>query len=162
MKINIFKSKPMHNRNQHGAERQQAINHCWPSSLLAHDATRPQYSVTMPQCLNATFPVPTITQLWLDPKREICSTSWWRHQMETFSALVDLCARNSPVTGEFPSQKTVTRIFVVFFDLRLTKVALNDVTVIWWLCSLIIISTVVQSWSKSVNYSQVHCFIWNN
>ena len=28
---------------------------------------------------------------------------WWRHQMETFSALLALCAGNSPVTGEFPS-----------------------------------------------------------
>ena len=31
--------------------------------------------------------------------------SWWRHQMETFSALLTLCVENSPVTGEFPSQK---------------------------------------------------------
>ena len=29
---------------------------------------------------------------------------WWRHQMETFSALLAICAGNSPVTGEFPSQ----------------------------------------------------------
>ena len=27
---------------------------------------------------------------------------WWRHQMETFSALLVLCTRNSQVTGEFP------------------------------------------------------------
>ena len=27
---------------------------------------------------------------------------WWRHQMEAFSALLTLCAGNSPVTGEFP------------------------------------------------------------
>ena len=27
---------------------------------------------------------------------------WWRHQMETFSALLTFCAGNSPVTGEFP------------------------------------------------------------
>ena len=25
--------------------------------------------------------------------------SWWRHQMETFSALLDICAGNSPVPG---------------------------------------------------------------
>ena len=37
--------------------------------------------------------------------------SWWRHQMETFSALLALCAGNSPVTGEFPSQRPVTRSF---------------------------------------------------
>ena len=28
--------------------------------------------------------------------------SWWCHQMITFSALLALCAGNSPVTGEFP------------------------------------------------------------
>ena len=48
-------------------------------------------------------------------------TSWWRHQMETFSALLALCVGNSPVTGEFPSQRPVTRSFGVFFDLRMNK-----------------------------------------
>ena len=43
--------------------------------------------------------------------------SWWRHQMETFSALLALCARNSLVTGEFPSQRPVTRSFDVLIDL---------------------------------------------
>ena len=38
----------------------------------------------------------------------------WRHQMKTFSALLDLCARNSPVTGEFPSQMPVTQTVDVF------------------------------------------------
>ena len=46
---------------------------------------------------------------------------WWRHQMETFSALLAICAENSPFTGEFPAQRPVTRRFDVFFDLRLTK-----------------------------------------
>ena len=45
----------------------------------------------------------------------VCSC--WRHQMETSSALLALCARNSPVNGEFPSQRPVTRSFDVFFDL---------------------------------------------
>ena len=43
------------------------------------------------------------------------STTWWRHQMETFSALLDLCAANSPVTGEFPAQRPVMRSFDVLF-----------------------------------------------
>ena len=47
--------------------------------------------------------------------------AWWRHQMETFSALLALCVGNSLVTGEFPSQRPVTRRFYVFFDLRLNK-----------------------------------------
>ena len=46
---------------------------------------------------------------------------WWRHQMEKCSALLALCAGNSPVTGEFPSQRLVTRSFDVFFDLRQNK-----------------------------------------
>ena len=41
--------------------------------------------------------------------------------METFTALLPLCAGNSPVTGEFPSQRPVTRSFDVSFDLRLNK-----------------------------------------
>ena len=36
-------------------------------------------------------------------------------------ALLALCEGNSPVTGEFPSQRPVTRSFDVFFDLRLNK-----------------------------------------
>ena len=47
--------------------------------------------------------------------------TWWRHQMETFSALLAICAGNSPVTGEFPAQRPVTRSFDVFFDLGLNK-----------------------------------------
>ena len=42
--------------------------------------------------------------------------------METFSALLAFCAGNSPVTGEVPTQRPVTRSFDVFFDLRLNKV----------------------------------------
>ena len=34
--------------------------------------------------------------------------------METFSALLALCAGNSPVRGEFPAQRPVTRSFDVF------------------------------------------------
>ena len=41
--------------------------------------------------------------------------------METFPALLNFCAGNSPVTGEFPSQRPVTPSFDIFFDLRLNK-----------------------------------------
>ena len=46
---------------------------------------------------------------------------WWRHQMETFSALLALWAGNSPVTSEFPSQRPVTWSFDVFFHLHMNK-----------------------------------------
>ena len=41
--------------------------------------------------------------------------------METFSALLAICAGNSPATGEFPTQRPVTQSFDVFFDLRLNN-----------------------------------------
>ena len=38
--------------------------------------------------------------------------------METFSTLLAICAGNSPVPGEIPAQRPVTRGFNVFFDLH--------------------------------------------
>ena len=65
--------------------------------------------------------------------------SWWRHRMETFSALLAICAGNSPVPGEFPTQKPVTRSFDVYFDLRPNK-KLSKHSWGWWFetlsCSL--------------------------
>ena len=63
-------------------------------------------------------------QPWLDKsvgQRRKLFWPWWRHQMETVSALLALCAGNSPVIGEFPSQRPVTRSLGVFFDLRMNK-----------------------------------------
>ena len=47
--------------------------------------------------------------------------SWWCHKMETFSALLALCARNTLVTSEFLSRRPVTRRFEFFFYLCLNK-----------------------------------------
>ena len=69
--------------------------------------------------------------VWL-PLLILLVAPWWRHQMKTFSALLAICAGNSPVsvefaaqrpvkTGEFPEQRPVTRSFDVFFDLHLNK-----------------------------------------
>ena len=44
---------------------------------------------------------------------------WWRHEMESFTALLALCAGISPVTVEFPSQRPVTRSFDAFLYVRL-------------------------------------------
>ena len=61
-------------------------------------------------------------QVWkCDKVVEYSNSPWWRHQMKTFSVLLALCAGNSSVTGEFPSQRPLTRSFDVFFDLRLNK-----------------------------------------
>ena len=51
----------------------------------------------------------------------VATRSWWRHQMGTFSALLAICAGNSPVTGEFPTRRPVTRSLGVFFDLHPNK-----------------------------------------
>ena len=51
--------------------------------------------------------------------------------MEAFSALLALCAGNSPANGEFPARKPVTRSFHVFFDLRLNK-RLSKQWWCWW------------------------------
>ena len=65
--------------------------------------------------------------VWAHPTKEHCNVAcnwlsqyaWWRNQMETFSALLAICAGNSPVPGEFPAQRPVTQKFDVLFDLRL-------------------------------------------
>ena len=59
------------------------------------------------------------------------SVSWWRHQMEAFSALLAICAGNSPVNGKSPAQRPVTRSFDVFFDLCLNK-RLSKQSWVWW------------------------------
>ena len=51
---------------------------------------------------------------------------WWRHQIETFSALLAICAGNSPAT-----QRPVTWSFDVSFDLRLYK-RLSTKSKSWW------------------------------
>ena len=68
--------------------------------------------------VSSLYPFTHISPSQQDP------TAWWRHQMETFSALLALCAGNSPVTDEFPSQMPVTQSFDVFnmcLNKRLSK-----------------------------------------
>ena len=57
--------------------------------------------------------------------------TWWRQQMETFSALLVICAGNSPVPVVFPTQRPVARSCDVFFDLRLNK-RLSNQSCDWW------------------------------
>ena len=66
--------------------------------------------------------------------------TWWRHQMETFPALLAFCAGNSPVTNEFPAQRPVTRGFDVFFDLRPNILRLSKQSWGWWVIAPIMTS----------------------
>ena len=61
------------------------------------------------------FCIQSLDQMWFH-------YTWWRHQMETFSALLAICAGNSPVTGEFPSQRPGTLIsFICALNKLLAK-----------------------------------------
>ena len=59
---------------------------------------------------NYNFPSPVrqTWRIWLNMSLHIigplvyCCNSWWRHQMETFSALLAFCAGNSPVPVNSP------------------------------------------------------------
>ena len=80
----------------------------------------------------------------------ISTNSWWRHQMEIFSALLAICAGNSPVPGEFPAQRPVTWSFDVFFDQRLNK-RLSKQSWAWWFETL----------SRSLwRHRNVRCILW--
>ena len=77
--------------------------------------------------------------------------------METFSELLAICAGNSPVLGQFPKQRLVTRSFDVFFDLRLNK-RLRKQSWGWWFetpsrplwrhCKVIVLIPLCSSWVK--------------
>ena len=81
-------------------------------------------------------PVAKYSELrWVSLRLRWLQWAWWRHQMETFSALLAICAGNSAVPGEFPAQRPVTRSFDGFFDLRLSK-RLSKQSWGWWLEAL--------------------------
>ena len=83
---------------------------------------------------------------------ELYTRSWWRHQMEAFSALLAICAGNSPVTGEFPTQMPGMRSVEVFFDLRPNKRLSKQSWGLWF---------ETPSWSlwRHCNVHVVLCFI---
>ena len=83
------------------------------------------------QNLEQSYNCPSANQATIKYMR-ISSITWWRHQMETLSALLALCAGNSPVPGEFPTQRPVTRNFDVFFDLCPNKRLSKQ----WWFGTL--------------------------
>ena len=82
----------------------------------------------MPLWYNFRIGIPMLAG-WSDRCR--IDRAWWRHQMETFSALLAICAGNSPVPGEFPTQRPVTRSFDVYFDLRPNKRSSKQ-SLGWW------------------------------
>ena len=71
-----------------------------------------------------------VIQKWMHDLygRNVYLMAWWRHSMETFSELLAICAGKSPVTDDFPTQRSVTQSFDVFFGLRLNKWLSKQ----WW------------------------------
>ena len=76
--------------------------------------------------------------------------TWWRHQMETFSALLTICAGNSPVPDEFPAQRPVRRSFDVFFNMSLNK-RLRTQSWGWWF------ETLSRQLWRHCNYINITC-----
>ena len=72
-------------------------------------------------CLDVCSSIRSTVHMWIRHTFFTYFRPWWRHQMETFSVLLALCAGNSPVTGEFPAQRPVRQSFAVFFYLRLNR-----------------------------------------
>ena len=73
---------------------------------------------------------------------------WRFHQNEIFSAFLALSEGNSPITGEFPSQRPVMRSLDVFFDLNLNKRS-GKPSRRWW-------------FEKPLRSLWRHCKVWNS
>ena len=94
----------------------------------------------------------------------VCRASritWWRHEMETFSALLDLCAGNFPHRGQWRG---------AFFDLRLSK-RLNKESrrrwfetpsrSLWRHCNESGIQVVIKVWIKAFSHWKINV-IWTS
>ena len=109
------------------------------TELVANDAAPVQkLRVLSPASGTKSSPahLPSVSGLYVLPCSQTKSkrkfpAPWWRHQMKTFSALLTICVGNSPVPGEFPAHRPVTRSFDVFFDLRLNN-RLGKQSWGWW------------------------------
>ena len=89
-----------------------------------------------------------------------CTFSWWRHPMETFSASQAICTGNSPVPGEFPAQRPVTRSFDVFFDPRPNE-RLSKQSWGWWFETLSHNYDVIVMWGNILWLSCcIQCANW--
>ena len=100
------------------------INHCWEVINKSKCIGYINDNLGFFEAIALIIVPPTIFSLIGTKQFDVNSivfTTWWRHQMETFSASLAICAGNSPVPGEFPAQRPVTRSFDVFFDLCLNK-----------------------------------------
>ena len=97
--------------------------------------------------------------------------------MQTLSALLAICAGNSPVTSEFPAQRPLARSFDVFFDLRRNEGWVNnreagdlrchrahyDVTVIYpikYINDFVLFLKVSSAWINSLRFRDTFIRRW--
>ena len=102
------------------------------SGALSHYGSQAQMNILAFRLISSHILCLDYHDLWISARLDHSAFSaWWRNEMETFSALPATCAGNSPVPGEFPAQRPVTRSFDVFFDLRLNN-RLSKQSWDWW------------------------------
>ena len=110
----------------------------WPGTIQYSDEARLIVSCKMHERMNPPIANKPTGYRPADLYRAVClmvmtlysCNTWWRHQMETFSVLLAICAGNSPGT-----QRPVTRTLDIFFDLRLNK-RLSKQSWGWWFNTL--------------------------
>ena len=64
----------------------------WTSALVGHSFLALKF-----EGRHSIYPIGIVVKYCF----KLLYHAWWRHQMETFSALLAICAGNSPVIGEF-------------------------------------------------------------
>ena len=81
--------------------------------------------------------------------RPLGQSSWWRHGMDTFSALLSLCVRDLSVTidtlDKGPIRRSFDIPFVGFSNTLLTKVELSVIRNAWRPCDVIVVMNVSSS-----------------
>ena len=107
----------------------KSTRHCQGNSTPAYRVPSTYTGMEMCPLITALSSL-SIGLVMLRPNK-IKHFTWWRHPMETISVLLAICVGNSPVAGEFPTQRPVTRSFGVFFDLRLNR-RVSEHSWGWW------------------------------
>ena len=86
-------------------------------------------------CIVCRFPYRDVVNTWSWNSSTLVARNMIRHTARTIVSrpkpLLAIYSGNSPVTGEFPTQRPVTQSFDVFFDLRLNK-RLSKQSWGWW------------------------------
>ena len=98
------------------------VMHCWKAQISSSTGLGPFRNKLLPESM--------LTQI-SDTIQCNYATRWLCHQMETFYVLLIFCSGNSPITGEFPTQRPVTLSFDVFFHLCLNR-QLSKQWRRWW------------------------------